>query len=414
MKTGLSSATVKNAKASTSEYLLADGRQGLYLRVLPTGSKSWLYKYKFNDKSKKLSLGLYPDIGLAEARDKHAAARLKVRQGIDPAVLETTPSSTLNDQMTVSKLLELYTKSIKLNLSEKTQTEVLRTLNKYVIPIIGDVDLYKIKRRDAISLIEKYANTPGQARAIMKISRAMFTFALHRELVDFNPFSQLVSAIPKIKAKSKNRALLDEEIHKFCTEIYRENSPLSISTRRALLLILVTGQRPEEVTEMMQNEISVGVANKQRCQQCRRCGWWTIPWRRIKTRKLREEDHKIYLSPLAMEIIKLSQDNKIIFPGPKGNSIARHALSHYVADHKSFGLAKWTPHDLRRTTATGLSRIGCSDEIIDAILNHSKQGVIGIYNQNKYENEKIEWLLKWSYHLNDIINSLGTFEKQIK
>ena len=64
-----------------------------------------------------------------------------------------------------------------------------------------------------------------------------------------------------------------------------------------------------------------------------------------------------------------------------------------------FGLPRWTPHDLRRTAATKMSELGCPDEIIDAILNHAKKGVIGIYNRNKYDKEKQEWLTKWSAHL---------------
>lgn len=68
------------------------------------------------------------------------------------------------------------------------------------------------------------------------------------------------------------------------------------------------------------------------------------------------------------------------------------------------GLPRWTPHDLRRTAATKLSELGCPDEIIDAILNHAKQGVIGVYNRNKYDTEKKEWLSKWSLHLKRLVS----------
>jgi len=271
------------------------------------------------------------------------------------------------------------------------------------LPAIGNRPAKSIRRPDAISLVEKYSNTPGQARAIMKISRAMFSFALHREIVDFNPFAQITTAVPVIKSKAKTRALSDEEIQHVWFSILKQKDPRSLTTRRALLTILVTAQRPEEVTEMVLDEISIGVSNRNRCKQCRRCGWWIIPWQRLKTRGTRQEDQKIYLSSLALQLIDSGSSGNIVFPGIKDKSLARKALSHYVLDHKSFGLPKWTPHDLRRTAATGLSRLGCSDEIIDAILNHSKRGVIGVYNQNKYDNEKEKWLQKWADHLQNLI-----------
>jgi integrase len=83
---------------------------------------------------------------------------------------------------------------------------------------------------------------------------------------------------------------------------------------------------------------------------------------------------------------------------PAGNGRKTEIMGEYL------GLPRWTPHDLRRTAATKLSELGCPDEIIDAILNHAKQGVIGIYNRNKYDKEKKEWLSKWAIHLEKIVS----------
>jgi len=387
MATNLSISTVKSAKPKDMEYLLSDGRQGLYLRVLPTGAKSWLYKYKIDGKVRKFSLGQFPEIGLAEARDKHAAARLLARKGIDPA----EPVSKLtepDEQLSVKSLSELYIGGSN-HLAANTLAETIRTLNKYVLPTIGNRPVKSIRRADAISLIEKYSDTPGQARAVMKIYRAMFTFALHREIVDFNPFAQISVAIPAIKAKSRKRALSEEEIALIWSSITKQSDPRSLATRRALLAILVTLQRPQEVTGMTRKEMENEWTG----------WWWTIPWDRIKTRNESDDDHRVFLSAQALELINSGPPGDAIFANPNGRPIARHALSHYVSDHNSFGIPKWTPHDLRRSAATGLSRIGCPDAIIDAILNHVKQGTIGIYNRHKYDEEKIEWLQKWADYL---------------
>ena len=391
----LTIAEVKNAKPKSSEYLLADGRGGLYLRVRSSGHRAWIYKYTVNGSKKKINLGLYPELSLASAREAHAQAKQQVRRGIDPAAPPTP--EIVPEQTTVADMIKLYLSGSG-HLSPKTLAENKRTLEKYVQPILGQRPIKEIRRPDAIALVERYTDTPGQARAVMKIARAMFTWALHREYVDFNPFAHVVAAVPAIKARSKTRALSDEEIKHVWQALLTEKDPRSLSTRRALMAILVTGQRPEEVTSSTLEEIIVGVKNKSICETCRRCGWWTIPWQRIKTRNRREENHRVYLSALALEIISDIQAGPI-YPNTHGTALARHALSHYVDDHKCWGLEKWTPHDLRRTAATGLSRLGCPDEVIDAILNHAKKGIIGVYNQNKYDAEKQKWLTAWSEHL---------------
>lgn len=395
----LTIAEVKNAKPQSAEYLLADGRGGLYLRILPSGAKSWLYRYSMDGKKRKISFGLFPDISLAEAREKHAEARQVVRRGIDPAAAPTP--EFVPEQTTVTTLINLYLNGSG-HLNPKTLTENKRTLEKYVLPVIGNRPVKEIRRSDAIALVERYTDTPGQARAVMKIARAMFTWGLHREYVDFNPFAQVVAAVPTIKARSKTRALTDDEIKHVWQALLTEKDPRSLSTRRALLIILITGQRPEEVSSSTFEEITVGMKNEARCAICRRCGWWTIPWQRIKTRNRREENHRVYLPALALSIVS-SGKTGAIYPNAKETCLARHALSHYVDDHKCWGLQKWTPHDLRRTAATGLSRLGCPDEVIDAILNHAKKGIIGVYNQNKYDAEKQHWLTAWSEHLEQLI-----------
>jgi integrase len=236
----------------------------------------------------------------------------------------------------------------------------------------------------------------------------MYNFAMERELVESNPFTRLSSAIPSIKPVSTSRTLSDLEIRAIWNLLHSAVAPGSSETRRALLLVLVTAQRPGEVSGMEWDEI-----DKQ---------WWTIPPERIKTRNHRQEGHRVYLTPLALRLIgKKPGSSCHVFPGSFLEApLQRSALSHMICDKRAggrpagngrktesmgeyLGLPRWTPHDLRRTAATKLSELGCPDEIIDAILNHAKQGVIGVYNRNKYDTEKKEWLSKWSQHLARLI-----------
>ncbi|KAB0663582.1 tyrosine-type recombinase/integrase [Oryzomonas japonica] len=84
-----------------------------------------------------------------------------------------------------------------------------------------------------------------------------------------------------------------------------------------------------------------------------------------------------------------------------------NTMAHHLSHHNKptyLGLPRWTPHDLRRTAATGLASIGCPDEIIDEIQNHKKKGIIRTYNRYRYDKEKQEWLTKWSAYLRGLIS----------
>mgnify|MGYP001258138924 CR=1 FL=1 len=397
---------LQSIKPPEKEYCIREGH-GFTLRVLPSGVKTFQYIYTLNGKRHRLNLGQYPKVSLAEAREKFREAALLVGKGVNPqaepvVVKEEAP-------FTVADLVEQYKKFTEQHRAASTSRETVRTLDKYVLPAWSHRRVSDIRRRDAIDLIDPIAaETPGQARGVMKITRAMFNFALERELADFNPFTRLPAAVPSIKPVSTSRTLSDAEIKFVWKLLHSANAPGTPETRKALLLVLVTAQRPGEVTGMTWDEIDGN--------------WWTIPPERIKTRNHRQEAHRVFLSPLALRLIgKNPNYSSYVFPGPSLVApLQRHALSHMVCDERDggrptgdgkkteemkeyFGLPRWTPHDLRRTTATKLSELGCPDEIIDAILNHAKQGVIGVYNRNKYDKEKKEWLTIWAEHLEKLV-----------
>lgn len=140
----------------------------------------------------------------------------------------------------------------------------------------------------------------------------MWQYGVERELVEFNPFAEIRAArsIPAMKQESRERILSDDEIKHLWTAI--DTGGGSDSTRRALKLMLLTGQRSGEVCGMHSREIQVGVG-RPRCQVCRRCGWWTIPATRRQGNKGGE--HRIYLSSLAMQLIDGWEG--FVFPGDR-------------------------------------------------------------------------------------------------
>ncbi len=375
---------------------------GFTVRVMPSGLKRFEYIYLWRGKRKILHLGNYPQTTLKDARTKFNEAAVRLAKGYDPAEALSLDPGTL----TIKKLAEAYLEHSKAHKSPKTHIGESDSITRLVVPMLDQYLAREVRRPDAIRLIESVAKTNGggMAAQVLKHARCLMQYALERDLIDFNPFSAVGRAVPAAKSKARDRALSDMEIKQLWHALTSIPDPRSHDTRRALLLILVTGQRPGEVCGMHNDrEVKTG-EGKKLCASCKRCGWWTIPWQRIKTRSRREKDHRIYLSPLSIQII--GDNSGYIFKGPRDQSkpLLEQALSHFARDHKSFGLTDWTPNDLRRSCATGLSRLGCTDEIIDAILNHVKKGVIGTYNQNEYLIEKQYWLTLWSSHLVDIVS----------
>lgn len=411
---------LQSIKPPEKEFCIREGH-GFTLRVLPSGLKVFQYVYTLNGKRHRLNLGHYPVVPLAEAREKYHEAYLLVSRGLDPQA-PAMASSQPNAPATVKHLIDQYKQFAEQHFATSTSNETTRTLDKYVLPSWGSLNIQDVRRRDAIALIEPIAATaPGQARGVMKIARAMFNYALEREMVEINPFTRLPAAVPSVKPTSRDRALSSSEIRTVLNILSSENAPGSPETRRALLLILVTGQRPDEVAGMSWDEIELGVG-RSLCDTCGRCGWWTIKAERIKTRNRRKEDHRVFLTPLALRLIgeNLGYSPYVFIGSSPEEPLQRHAVSHLVSKEteggrpagngkksearpKYFGLPRWTPNDLRRTAATRLSERGCPDEIIDAILNHAKEGVIGIYNRYKYDKEKQEWLMIWAGRLDMLV-----------
>jgi len=297
-------------------------------------------------------------------------------------------------------------------------------LNKEVVPAWGKRKAIEITKRDVLQQLECILErgSPGTANKCFQIIRKMFNFAVERDILPFSPCNGL--KLPATN-NSRDRHLSDSEIRTFWNNL--PTCAMSDEVRNALKLLLITAQRPGEVIRIHTDEINDG--------------WWTIPAERSKNGKA----HRVPLSGLALDIIKQSIEriktvrelpadkeySGFVFPCPhlnKVESIDRHALSVSTArnlkwplidgkgkpvlDKKGakvtenrFNIDHFTPHDLRRTAATFMAQSGEMDEVIDAVLNHVKVGVIKVYNQYRYDSEKQKALEAWELKLREITSA---------
>ena len=393
---------IQSLKPRERDYRVREGH-GFALRVLASGIKRFEYIYNSPTDGRRriMHLGNYPVVSLSEARERYLNAASLFAKKIDPQAPppEALPALTETKKSTVGDLKSKYVEHIKTHLVARSVKHQDERLEKHLIPSWGNRNIMDIRRRDAIELIEKIAvKTPGAARNVLLAARAMFTYALRREMVEYNPFSEVGLAVPAASANDRVRTLSDGELKQVVLPYLLSPGGNTIA-KNALMLVLITAQRPGEVAGMHNDEIDEE--------------WWTIPWQRIKTErkkgKKNPHDHRVYLSSMAKSLILPSKG--YVFPASRGaeGSISTNTLAHHIQyrDPNYLGLPRWTPHDLRRTARTGMAALNIPERHAEAVLNHAQEGVKKIYDRYHYDKEKKSALITWSKHIEKLIKEMS-------
>jgi integrase len=395
---------IKKLKPEESDYTRSEGN-GFSVRVYTTGVKTWLYLYAFGGKRRKMNLGQYPDVTLETARGKFEDAKKQVKNGVDPMAVEEQRQEERRKAPTVADLINEYIEK-HAKPSKRSWYEDERILKKDALQSWGKRKAADITKRDVVLLLEEIVKrgSPGSANSNFKIIRKMFKFAVQRDILQHTPCEGVVMPAPLNRG---SRVLTAEEIKTFWNSLNKCH--VSHEAITAIKLILLTGQRPGEVIGMHTSELDGH--------------WWTIPAERSKNKKA----HRVYLTNTALELIGNIPADGFIFPSPtnKARPMGRLTISQAVGRNLSWpvlvngkpvfdkhgkpvtenliGIADFVPHDLRRTCATFMSGLGFHDEVIDAVLNHTKQGIIRTYNLNRYDKEKQQALETWERKLLSII-----------
>ena len=385
---GLTDLKVKKLKPKDQRYEVTDDK-GLSIRVKTDGSKSWFYRFQFNVRPRKMFLGDYPGVSLAEARKRHAEAMLDVQQGIDPGKKAKEQKSKIKLAPTFKDLLDEFWK-VELSKSP-TAKERKRLVDKDVLPTWKKIKVSEIRRRDAVLLLEKVRErAPITANRLQGVLVRMFYFASEQGIIDVSP----LAGMRRGKENSRERVLNDEEIKSLwtCLDLERTDIDIYRLTKLALKTILLTGQRPGEVSGMKWAQIENG--------------WWIIP----KEERKNNIENRVPILPIMANIIETakiySSDSKFVFRsshnkkmpvtvGALANAIRRHRAEIKISE-------QFTPHDLRRTLRTRLADLEISDVVAELVLGHKLQGIMAVYNRHPYAEEKKQALAAWEKRLSDI------------
>lgn len=395
---------IRNLKPAEKVKDIREGK-GFGIRVKPDGVKVFFYRYSSPETGARrfLTLGEYPSTSLEKARREYNTNHDNVKAGKDPLEAKQQAREARLKAPTCKDLCEEYIERHAKRFKRSWEKDE-RILNHDVVPTWGKRKAADIAKRDVVVLLEKIVDrgSPGMANNTFQVIRKMFNWAVEKDILLHTPCIGVKLPTPKL---SRDRVFSEPEIKTFWKTL--DGCDISTASKAALRLILVTAQRPGEVIGLHTREIDGD--------------WWTIPPERAKNGRA----HRVFLTSLAHEIIDQAIDavkqlrdipedkeySGFIFPSPhraKEQSINPSALAiavgrNLATDANKFGLKHFTPHDLRRTAATFMAESGEMDEVIDAILNHAKQGIIKVYNQYRYAKEKQMALESWARKLTSII-----------
>lgn len=395
----LTDSKIKGLKPKKTPYIVSEDG-GMGVRVYPSGKRSFIYMFRFDDTPRLLTIGPYPITSLHSARMEAVNAKDKILKGTDPAKVKKNTKETHRDAETVKALVDEFIEKWS-KPRKRTWKEDLRILKKDVIPAFGRRKAKDIKRRDIVLLLDNIVErgAPIQANRALAVIRKMFNFAVTRSILDTSP----CAAIPApSKENCRERVLSDNEIKAFWLELNKTNMHNLIQL--SLKLMLVTAQRKQEVTNAKWNEFDL------------KSGWWTIPSERSKN----GHPHRVPITTIAKELLikirEFSTNSEYLFPSPRTDSpITGQSIDHALRNNADcFSIPAFTPHDMRRTASSKMTESGISSSDVSKILNHSENTTISRhYDHYSYDKEKKSALIKWSRRLESIVSE-KTKEKIIK
>ena len=387
----LSAVAVQHAKPREKEYKLADER-GLYLLVTPNGGKHWRFKYRFAGKERKLSFGSFPDVSLANARERRDDTRRVIAGGIDPV---STRKQQVNDEQAREEekfnfVADEWLRKLELEERAESTLSKMRWIVDFARPVIGHKLMSEIAARDLLSVLRpiearKRYETANRARGTFG---TIFRYAIAIGKARYDPSRDLHGAL--IRPKVNHRAAIVEPRH--VGALLRavagyEGAP---SVKLALWLLAHLFVRPGELRLAEWQEFDL------------RAKVWTIPGTRTKMRR----PHRVPLSrqvvALLADLEAVSDDSKLLFPSLRSKERAMSDNTLNAALRRlGYDKSQMTAHGFRATASSLLNESGkWHPDAIERQLAHVENNdVRRAYLRGEHWEERIKMMQWWSDHL---------------
>jgi integrase len=381
----LTAETIGRIKPGAQRREIADAvLPGLYLVIQPSGSRSFAVRSRIGGKPVKITLGPWPVIDLVKAREMARAKLTAVHEGVDPRDADREAAAAAKRR--VAAVCEEWLQRDQAD--NRDVATVRRIMAREVLPHIGDMQIEAVRKRDLIAVIDQVVDrAPVRANRVLAHTKRLFRWAANRDLIEVNPAANVEKPTTE---RARDRVLSDAELVKIWHAAGRVGGSYGAGVR----LLMLTGARVAEIFEAKWSEID-GDALR-------------LPADRSKSK----EGRTIWLSPPALEIVEaLPRFPRCdwLLTASGRNPFKAYGTSKIRLDAElaADALPPWRVHDLRRTVATGLQRLGVRLEVIEVVLGHvsgSRAGIVGVYQRHRFEDEAREALRRWGEHMAGLLN----------
>jgi integrase len=386
----LSDTFIRNAKPADKPKKLWDAG-GLFLLLNPQGSRWWRLKYRFNGKEKLLSLGVYPDTGLKDARAKRDEARKLLANGIDPGVQRKAIKAAGAQRATNSfaVLAEEWLAMHRARMSEATFAKAQWTFHTQVNPWIGSRPIADIEPPEILRMLRRIEGRGAHETAHRTKQRCgqVFRFAIATGRASHDPTADLRGALAPVVSTSRAAITDPTKIGPLLRAI--ESYQGSIATKSALQLAPHVFVRPGELRNAEWSEIDFVRAQ------------WRISAARMKMR----EEHIVPLSLQAIAILQelqpITGHGQYLFPGHRGKArtMSENTINAALRN-LGFDKTEMTGHGFRAMASTLLNEMGWPPDVIERQLAHAERNKVrAAYNRAQYLEERGHMMQSWSDYL---------------
>jgi integrase len=382
---------LKNLKSEKNWYEKTEA-SGLGIRVMPSGSKSWIYRYTLNGKRQKMTLGKYPAASLKQARDLLLKAQELKEQGINP--IEHQKQEKSREIYTVEKLFtDWYHAYIVKN--RKRPLDVKKQIDADIIPLLGHKELVALQTIDITQALDVIVNrgAPILANRILSSLKQAFNYAVSRGNIQQNPAASIRAKDIGGTEKPSERFLSLDEVKIIWQFLNSSQCQMSLQTKGAIKIVILTGVRTAEIRLSQWNHIDFSNS------------LWTIPSEHNKG-KVTVKIHLSHLTKAVLQELKMVSNSSFVLPGLIDNKpLDENALPRAIRRIQDrVGIPEWTAHDLRRTFATQLGEtLDIDPVVIEKCLGHKMPRIMATYNKNEMLPQRREALERWSEKIEEII-----------
>jgi len=406
--TTLTDKEIKAAKAIDKSYKLFDGR-GLYLEVTKKGKKWWRLKYRYRNKDKLISLGVYPSVSLADARMTREIMKAQIANGIDPAQLRAKEKQIVSSERIKNKytfkVLAVeyfeYLMTLSSPISEGYQKKLIGRAKKHAYPIIGNITIDKIEKKDVLSIIDplRKAQKYEIARRVLLIVKNILEYAIDRDLLKVNIASGIKPSSSIGMIETKHYPIITEPKQLKALLLSLDDYSGDYTTKQALRVMPHVALRPFNIRFAEWSEIDF--INK----------IWSISANKMKMK----EPFRIPLTEQVIQILKetkvFSGDGRYIFPSilKKGSPMSENTLNsalrrlgytrEEIVSHSFRGIFSTIAHSMN-------IEHGCSSLAIEKHLSHKDTNKIrDAYMHSDLLDERIVLTKWWSDYLDGLRNA---------